>query len=62
MPKNNVDLAVLLRKEPSDDVKKLLNSCSYTFFEYTFFEQCSHRMACACCDFYTPMARPYLSR
>lgn len=26
MPKDNVDLAVLLRKEPSVDVKKLLDS------------------------------------
>ncbi|WP_234337144.1 tyrosine-type recombinase/integrase [Streptomyces xylophagus] len=25
------------------------------FCTYTFFEQCPHRMACARCDFYTPM-------
>lgn len=24
------------------------------FCNYTFFEQCPHRMACAKCDFYTP--------
>jgi integrase-like protein len=26
------------------------------FCNYTFFEQCPHRMACAKCDFYTPKA------
>ncbi|WP_218034467.1 hypothetical protein [Acrocarpospora corrugata] len=25
------------------------------FCSYTFFEQCPHRMACAKCDFYTPL-------
>ena len=27
---------------------------SHGFCSYTFFEQCPHRMACACCDFHTP--------